>query len=521
MKAIAIYSGLLVTALVCFLFVPQIDLAISRWFYVSGHGFIWGDLLPVVLLYRTVPWITWAVLALAATATVWLLFVDRPLWQLDRKSLVFLIASMALGPGLVANTLLKDHWGRARPTQIEAFGGTQRFTPAPLPAVECANNCAFVSGHAALGFSLVAFAFLLPRGSRRRSATAATLGLGAVIGLGRIVQGAHFLSDVVFAGLLVYGITALLYWWIVERDGLAAQPLRRLYRQVLCGAATAGALGSRALRRPGSRTVLVAATMVIAIAVSIVLIDRPVALFFHARDPDLRALFDLTGRLGLTYGYLTAFGFAFVVLHWGGGSLRSRPFAHSMRAFSAIPAFLFVSIAASGIIVDLLKFIVGRPRPKLLFSTSAYDFTWLGLRPDHWSFPSGHSATIAALMTALWFLWPQHILFYGLVAVIVALSRVVVGAHYLSDVLAGALVAVLTTRNVALIFAKSGIDLAAARQGIDRVGEGLPWPCQRFGRMPASRERVRGRETGSISYTGREECNIATEPGGGSRSGSS
>jgi lipid A 4'-phosphatase len=60
---------------------------------------------------------------------------------------------------LLANTLLKDHWGRARPTQIEAFGGLQRFTPAPLPAAECERNCAFVSGHAALGFSLVAFGF--------------------------------------------------------------------------------------------------------------------------------------------------------------------------------------------------------------------------------------------------------------------------------------------------------------------------------------------------------------------------
>jgi lipid A 4'-phosphatase len=509
MRPVAIFGGLLLSAIALFLVSPQIDLAVSRWFYIPGQGFMWGDRLPVALVYRAVPWISWACLAVVAIGAIWLFLMDRPLWRLDRKALVFLVVSLAAGPGLLANTLLKDHWGRARPTQIEPFGGARQFTPAPLPAAECAENCAFVSGHAALGFSLVAFAFLLPRGGRRRAATAAALVIGAVIGLARVVQGAHFLSDVVFAGLLIYGTTALLYWWIVGRDGLAAPPLRRVYREFGAGAAAAWVLGVRALRRTAARAALAAIAAMIVIALSIIVIDRPVALFFHARDPDLRALFDLTGRLGLTYGYLTAFGLAFVGLHWGGRASRLRRFAHSMRTFSAIPAFLFLSIAASGIIVDLLKFIFGRPRPKLLFSSGAYDFAWLGLRPDHWSFPSGHSATIAALMTALWLLWPQHILFYALVAMIVALSRVVVGAHYVSDVFAGGLVAVLATRSVSLIFAKSGIDLAAARRGSGGAEEGLPWPCRRFGRKPTRGGRARAQEMGPVACTGCEQSNIA------------
>src|SRR4029077_1597242 len=98
-------------------------------------------------------------------------------------------------------------------------------------------------------------------------------------------------------------------------------------------------------------------------------------------------------------------------------------------------------------------------RPKLLFQSDIYDFSWLTWRPDYWSFPSGHSATIVALMTALWYLWPQHLLFYILAATIVTASRVVVGAHYLSDVLAGALIAAITTFYTAQILAKGGIDL--------------------------------------------------------------
>ena len=46
-------------------------------------------------------------------------------------------------------------------------------------------------------------------------------------------------------------------------------------------------------------------------------------------------------------------------------------------------------------------------------------------RPDHWSFPSGHSATIVALVAALWFLWLQRLLFYILVAAIVLFKVII------------------------------------------------------------------------------------------------
>jgi undecaprenyl-diphosphatase len=122
----------------------------------------------------------------------------------------------------------------------------------------------------------------------------------------------------------------------------------------------------------------------------------------------------------------------------------------AMREAAVTPGFLFAAIGASGLVVDLLKIVVGRTRPKLLFETGAYDFSWFGLRADDWSFPSGHAATAAALMTALWCLWPRPLWLYVFGAVLVAASRVVTGAHYLSDVVAGAVIAVLVTRAIAL-----------------------------------------------------------------------
>jgi lipid A 4'-phosphatase len=474
MTAAVVYIGIVVLTLPLFFFVPQIDIATSQLFYNASSGFVLADWPPLGWLNRSVPWITRCWLLLVVSGAAWLFLIGRPLWRLDRKALAFLFASLALGPGLLANTLLKEHWGRARPTQIEAFGGLHRFTPPPLPAAECERNCAFVSGHAALGFSLVAFGFLLPPGRSRNRGVAAALGFGALVGLGRIIQGGHFLSDVVYAGLLVFGTTAFLYWWIVQCDGLASRPFVRLYYAVFRSVGIMWVCGRRAGQSPTARLASGTAAAIILIVISIEAIDRPLALFFHARDADLHSMFELTGRLGLTYGYLTLTGLGFVTLQWGGLLPRLRPFASRMRARAAVPAFLFLSIAASGVIVDILKVVFGRARPKLLFQSDIFGFTWLGWHADHWSFPSGHSATIVALMTALWYLRPHHVLFYILGAAIVAGSRVAVGAHYLGDALAGALIAVLTTRSVARTLARGGIDLAAARQGLNIPKEALP-----------------------------------------------
>jgi len=493
MNAVVVYLGMLAVTTAIFFFAPWIDMAASGLFYDPERGFVLANWPPIVLLFHAIPWIAGGTLILTVVGASWLLLLGRPLSRLDHKALIFLVASTAAGPGFLANTVLKDHWGRARPVQIEAFGGTHHFTLAPLPVAECARNCAFVSGHAALAFSLVSFAFLLPPGKSRRHGIVAALGFGVLVGLGRIAQGAHFLSDVVYAGLLTYGTTALLYWWIIDRDGLATPPLLRFYRLILRDAAIARVVVRRAHGSPAIRLVFVAAVTMLLVLISIRAVDRPLALFFHARDHDLRSLFEFAGRLGLTYGYLTILGLAFVALHWGGASPRLQQFALPLRALSGIPAFLFVSIAASGVIVDVLKIVFGRARPKLLFQSDVYSFAWLMWRPDHWSFPSGHSATIVALTTALWFLWPQHLLFYILVAATVCMSRVVVGAHYLADSLAGALIAILTTHYTAQVFAKCGIDLAAARHGLSGSGGRAPWFCRRLGRAFIGRDRAGSR----------------------------
>ena len=473
MRQAGSYAGIWLLLGLLFLLVPEIDLAATGLFYVPGAGFPLGGWAPLAAIEETVPWITKLIVGIVALGAVWLALIGRPLWRLDRKALVFIVAATALGPGLIANTVLKDNWGRARPYQTDSFGGTRQFTLAPLPAAQCERNCAFVSGHAALAFSIVSFALLLPAGRRRRLAIGTALAFGVLVGIVRIAAGAHFLSDVAYAGLIVFATSWLLYQALVVRDLLAGRAALRAYRAAATGAEAARRLATELYVSPAARAAAWAAAVMLVAISAILWIDRPLALFLH-QHPGWKPAAEAVQRLGFGTPYLVAFGIAFVVLRWGGLLPRLRPWADRMREAALLPAFLLASIAASGIAVDLLKIVFGRTRPKLLFADGTYDFGWLGFAADYWSFPSGHTAVVAALATALWCLWPRHVLFYIVLGCIVAASRVVTGAHYLSDVVVGGFIAVLVTRAVAVGFARFRLKLPLERGAIPEPVLRLP-----------------------------------------------
>jgi len=121
--------------------------------------------------------------------------------------------------------------------------------------------------------------------------------------------------------------------------------------------------------------------------------------------------------------------------------------------------FIFSSIAISGVITNIIKFLFGRARPTLLFKDNYYGFAFFEFSADMLSFPSGHANTIFALATALFFLLPRGWFLYFSVAVLVGASRVLIGSHYLSDVIAGSYLAVLTTLYIKQYFVFKKIDI--------------------------------------------------------------
>lgn len=122
---------------------------------------------------------------------------------------LFLAMCLAIGPGLIGNYAFKDNWGRARPSQIAEFGGTKSYTLPLTPADQCGRNCSFVSGEASnvyMAFFALALVFL----SHARLLIWLGIVGGSLAGLVRISQGAHFLSDVIFAGVIMAATAALL-----------------------------------------------------------------------------------------------------------------------------------------------------------------------------------------------------------------------------------------------------------------------------------------------------------------------
>lgn len=200
----------LVLAAAIFVIFPGIDLAVAGLFY-DGSGFPLREAGWVRFLhaYGEYP----ATLTGLAGLALWV--VARTMRRvrilgLERRSWLFLFLVVFIGSGIVVNLLLKEHIGRARPAQIEEFGGNRTFTPAFMPSDQCERNCSFVSGHAANGFWFVALAFVLsPR--LRTAALAFGLTVGFTAGLGRMAQGGHFLSDIIFAGFIMLIVASALH----------------------------------------------------------------------------------------------------------------------------------------------------------------------------------------------------------------------------------------------------------------------------------------------------------------------
>ncbi len=124
---------------------------------------------------------------------------------------LFLGLLLMLGPGILVNGLLKPYWGRPRPNALVEFGGQRKF----LPVWQCGigqDESSFPSGHASMGFFLMAPAFVFRRRRPRLALAFLLLGIvsGSVIGLARMVAGGHFPTDVIWAGGFVYFLALLI-----------------------------------------------------------------------------------------------------------------------------------------------------------------------------------------------------------------------------------------------------------------------------------------------------------------------
>ena len=100
-------------------------------------------------------------------------------------------------------------------------------------------------------------------------------------------------------------------------------------------------------------------------------------------------------------------------------------------------AYILSTTILSGIAVNIIKVIFGRARPILYIEDHIYGFSWLNLDVVYRSFPSGHSTTAMAVAVGFALILPKYRIWFIILGIAIALSRVVLSEHYLSDVIVG------------------------------------------------------------------------------------
>lgn len=192
------------------------DLKLAALFYRPGYGFLTGMQQPWQTFYRfgEQP----AFIFGAAALAVWLAgFISLRLAPLRTAALFFWLL-LVVGPGLLANLGFKEYWGRPRPREVLQLGGTMQFhqpwQPGPAP-----RNSSFPAGHPTAAFYMSSPYFVL----RKKRPLQGRLWLwggiifGVLMGATRIIQGGHFLTDVIWSAGAVYLPAIILAELVLER----------------------------------------------------------------------------------------------------------------------------------------------------------------------------------------------------------------------------------------------------------------------------------------------------------------
>jgi len=134
--------------------------------------------------------------------------------------------------------------------------------------------------------------------------------------------------------------------------------------------------------------------------------------------------------------------------------------------------YVFIAIALPGLFVTIVKRLIGRLRPSAHGPFVYVPWSW---DAAHASMPSGHATTAVAAAIAIGALWPRARILIWVYAALILASRVIIQAHFVSDVLAAAFVGGFGAILVRNWFAARGLAFIPARDGMVRAMPGPSW----------------------------------------------
>ena len=140
----------------------------------------------------------------------------------------FVLLSIIVGPGIVINGLLKPYYNRVRPYSIQEFGGKFQESTFLIPS---GVGNSFPSGHVSVGFIFLVLFYLFYYKQPKQAYYGLSFAcvLGGILGMTRISQGGHFLSDVLWAYAITHSIILVIYTLILQNNETDYQ---KVYPQV-------------------------------------------------------------------------------------------------------------------------------------------------------------------------------------------------------------------------------------------------------------------------------------------------
>ena len=188
----------------------------------------------------------------------------------------------------------------------------------------------------------------------------------------------------------------------------------------------------------------------------------------------LVAAFGHLTDLGLSGWFLWPTGLMLLALAVADTPAQSRLVRQTMAALAVRIGFLFLAVAVPGLFVTVVKRLIGRARP-WLENTDVWAYHPFGWQAAFASLPSGHATTAFSALVAIGALWPRARAAMWIYAVFIAASRVVVNAHFPSDVIAGAIVGSVGALLVRNWFARRRLAFAVGADGGVRSLPGPRW----------------------------------------------
>jgi len=231
-----------------------------------------------------------------------------------------------------------------------------------------------------------------------------------------------------------------------------------------------------AVASPDAKHVAIGAVAAIVVLIATMfLLDQWSVVHAQRLPQGLLTAFDRFTDFGLSGWFLWPTGLVLVVLAIL-DSPAMPPFPrHVLAAWAVRLGFVFTAVAVPGLFTTIVKRLIGRARP-FVAGDDVWAYLPFGWRVDYASLPSGHATTAFSALVAIGAIFPQARALMWIYAILIALSRVVVSAHYPSDVLAGAIVGALGALLVRNWFAARRLGFLV---GSDGAVQAMPGPSLR------------------------------------------